>query len=42
MRYVCFLLLAMSLASCSVLLKDEKEIEKVLDDVIHEELSKDF
>lgn len=42
MRYFYFFLLAISLASCSVLLKDEAEIEKVLDDIIHEELSKDF
>lgn len=42
MRYLCFFLLAIALLSCSVLLKDENEIEKILEDVIHEEFAQDF
>jgi len=42
MRYFYFSLLAIVLASCSVLLQDEKEIDKVFEDLMHEELSKDF
>lgn len=38
MRHVFFLSLVFSLASCSVLLRDEEEIDKVVEDVIHEEL----
>lgn len=38
MHYL-YLLLAVSLfSSCSVLLRDEEEIDKVVEDVIHEEL----
>lgn len=39
MHYLFLCFLAMSLVSCSAILKDEKEIEKVLEDIVHEELS---
>lgn len=39
MRYLGFFLLAIALVGCSVLLKDEKEIEEILEDIIHEELT---
>jgi len=41
MRYLCFFALVFVLASCSVLLKDEKEMDKIVEDVIHEELKAD-
>ncbi len=37
MRHLVLLFLAISLVGCSVLLKDEKDIDKVLEDVVHEE-----
>ncbi len=42
MRYLCFFSLAIVLVSCSVLLKDEAELDEFLEDMIHEELSQDF
>ncbi len=38
MKYLCFLCLVSLLASCSVFLKDEKEIDQIVEDVIHEEI----
>lgn len=42
MRYVSFLLLAIVLASCSVLLKDEKEMDKIIEDIVHDGLEVDY
>lgn len=39
MKYLSFLLILLVSSSCSVLLKDEKEIDKIIEDVVHEELS---
>lgn len=38
MKHLFVFLLTMTLSSCSVFLKDEKEIDKILVDVVHEEL----
>lgn len=39
MHYFLFLFLAFVLVGCSVLLKDEKEIDQVIEDMVHEELT---
>lgn len=39
MRHISFFCLILSLASCSVILKDKEEIEKIIEDVIEEEVS---
>lgn len=38
MRYLSFFLLDFALASFCVLLKDEKEMDKIIEDVVHEEI----
>lgn len=38
MKYLFIFSLAILVASCSVLLKDEKEVDKVIEDVVHDEL----
>jgi hypothetical protein len=39
MKYVFIFFLGLLLVGCSVFLKDEKEIDKIVEDVVHEEIT---